>query len=78
MEPFISSVAVDPNDAVIARAIVALAHSLNMKVIAEGVEKEEDLEFIRSLHCDELQGNIFSRPLPAEDIAKLLAEEKHL
>jgi diguanylate cyclase (GGDEF)-like protein len=77
VEPFISSVAVDPNDAVIAKAIVALAHSLNMKVIAEGVEKEEDLAFIRSLCCDELQGNIFSQPLSAEDIAKLLAEGKH-
>ncbi|MGD1074599.1 MAG: EAL domain-containing protein [Thermodesulfovibrionales bacterium] len=77
VEPFISSIAIDPNDAVIAKAIVALAHSLNMKVIAEGVEKEEDLEFIRSLHCDELQGNIFSHPVPAEEIAKLLTSEKH-
>ncbi|MGD0886373.1 MAG: EAL domain-containing protein [Thermodesulfovibrionales bacterium] len=76
VEPFISSIAIDPNDAVIAKAIVALAHSLNIKVIAEGVEKEEDLEFIRSLHCDELQGNIFSHPVPAEEIAKLLAKEK--
>ena len=77
VEPFVSSIAIDPDDAAITRAIVAMAHSLNMKVIAEGVEKEEHMDFLRSLKCDELQGNIFCRPLPAEDVIKVLAEEKH-
>lgn len=76
VEPFVSSVAIDPNDEVITRAIVKMAHGLNMKVIAEGVEKEDHLEFLRSLGCDELQGNIFSRPLPAEEVIKLLTEDK--
>ncbi|MEJ2684301.1 MAG: EAL domain-containing protein [Candidatus Sulfobium sp.] len=78
VEPFVSFVAIDPNDAVIARAIVAMAHSLNMKVIAEGVEREEHLEFLRSLECDELQGNIFSYPVPAEDAARFLSGERML
>jgi diguanylate cyclase (GGDEF)-like protein len=76
VEPFVSFIAIDPNDAVIARAIVALAHGLNIKVIAEGVEREEHLEFLRSLNCDELQGNIFSHPLPANEVIKLLADER--
>jgi EAL domain-containing protein (putative c-di-GMP-specific phosphodiesterase class I) len=47
-----------------------------MKVVAEGVEKREQMQFIRSLKCDELQGNIFSLPLPPEEIGKLLKKEK--
>jgi diguanylate cyclase (GGDEF)-like protein len=72
VEPFISSVSFSSTDEVIARAIIALAHSLNMKVIAEGVEKKEQMQIIRSLKCDELQGNIFSLPLPPKEIGKLL------
>ena len=76
VEPFISSVSFSPTDEVIARAIIALAHSLNMKVIAEGVEKKDQMQIIRSLKCDELQGNIFSLPLPPEEISKLLKRVK--
>ena len=76
VEPFVSVIAIHPNDAVIARAIVAMAHSLNMKVIAEGVEREEHLEFLRSLECDEFQGNIFSRPIPAGEAAGFLSGER--
>jgi EAL domain-containing protein (putative c-di-GMP-specific phosphodiesterase class I) len=76
VEPFISSVSFSPTDEVIARAIIALAHTLNMKVVAEGVEKKEQMQFIRSLKCDELQGNIFSLPLPPEEIGKLLKKGK--
>jgi diguanylate cyclase (GGDEF)-like protein len=72
VEPFISSVSFHPTDEVIARAIIALAHTLNMKVVAEGVEKKEQMQLIRSLNCDELQGNIFSSPLVPEDVVKLL------
>ena len=78
VEPFISSVSVNSTEEVIARAVIALAHSLNMKVIAEGVERDEQLEFVRALHCDELQGNIFCTPLPADEIELLLREEKWL
>jgi diguanylate cyclase (GGDEF)-like protein len=76
VEPFISSVSFNPTDEVIARAVIALAHTLNMKVVAEGVEKKEQMQLIRSLKCDELQGNIFSLPLPPEEIGKLLKKEK--
>jgi diguanylate cyclase (GGDEF)-like protein len=76
VEPFISSVSFHPTDEVIARAIIALAHSLNMKVVAEGVEKKEQMQLIRSLDCDELQGNIFSLPLLPEEVVKLLEKSK--
>ena len=76
VEPFISSVSFSATDEVIARAIISLAHTLNMKVVAEGVEKKEQMALIRSLKCDELQGNIFSLPLPPEEISKLLKKVK--
>ena len=76
VEPFISSIAIEPNDAAITRAIVAMAHSLNMKVIAEGVERKDHMEFLRTLECDELQGNIFSHPVPARDAARFLSGER--
>jgi diguanylate cyclase (GGDEF)-like protein len=76
VEPFISSVSFSPTDEVIARAIIALAHTLNMKVVAEGVEKKDQMRIIRSLKCDELQGNIFSLPLSPEEISKLLKKAK--
>lgn len=77
VEPLISYVAENPCDVAIAKAIVQMAHSLNMKVVAEGVEKDEQLLFLRSLKCDLFQGNLFSRPLPADEMAKLLSEKKH-
>ena len=78
VEPFIASVSFHPTDEVIARAIIALAHSLNMKVIAEGVEQRDQIAFVRTLKCDEVQGNIISPPLTHEKAAQFLAEEKKL
>jgi diguanylate cyclase (GGDEF)-like protein len=73
VEPFVSSVTIGkPNDVVIAKMIIGMAHSLNMKVIAEGVEDNENLEFLRSIQCDELQGNILSHPIPPEEVVSLL------
>lgn len=78
VEPFVSCVTIGKSeDVVIANMIVGMAHSLNMKVIAEGVENNENLEFLRSIQCDELQGNIISHPLPAEEVVSLLQEGKN-
>jgi diguanylate cyclase (GGDEF)-like protein/PAS domain S-box-containing protein len=64
---FIRDATVEQHDAAIVRAIITLAHSLNLKVIAEGVETEEQLSFLRDLQCDEMQGYLLSKPLPAEE-----------
>ncbi len=60
---FIRDLLVDEQDAAIVRAIISMARSLNLKVIAEGVESEAQLEFLRSLGCDEIQGHLVSQPL---------------
>jgi diguanylate cyclase (GGDEF)-like protein/PAS domain S-box-containing protein len=73
---FVLSVTVDSNNAVVARAIVTMAHGLGLKALAEGVETQEQLDFLRSIRCDEAQGYLFSRPLPTEEATKLLAEGK--
>jgi len=72
---FINDVTTDPDDASLVTAIVGLARNLRLAVVAEGVETAEQLEFLNTLHCDEWQGYLFSKPLPADDFAKLLAEK---
>ena len=62
----------DPNDAVIARTIVALGHTLGLQVIAEGVETIEQLEFLREQSCDQMQGYYLSRPLAPRQLESLL------
>jgi EAL domain-containing protein (putative c-di-GMP-specific phosphodiesterase class I)/GGDEF domain-containing protein/CheY-like chemotaxis protein len=69
---FVSDITVNPGDAAIARAVVGMAHSLNMTVIAEGVETEAQLGYLRGLGCEEIQGYFFSRPLIENDFADLL------
>ncbi|HEX9136814.1 MAG TPA: bifunctional diguanylate cyclase/phosphodiesterase, partial [Nitrospirota bacterium] len=69
---FIRGVAVDPDDAVITTAIISMAKSLNLKVIAEGVENEAQMSFLRLHQCDEIQGYYFSQPLSAEEVADKL------
>ncbi|MDH5749198.1 MAG: EAL domain-containing protein [Rhodospirillales bacterium] len=69
---FIRDMTVDPEDASLVAAISAMAKSLKLKVIAEGVETKEQLDYLRSLGCDLIQGYFFSRPLPAEDFVKFL------
>ncbi|ANQ84657.1 putative signaling protein [Azoarcus olearius] len=70
---FVTDLATSAEDAAIALMIVSLAHSLNQTVIAEGVENEAQLDFLRRHGCDEMQGFLFSRPLPAAEFARLLA-----
>lgn len=69
---FIRGITHDDKKSSIVRAIIELAHSMNMKVVAEGVETGEESQFCKDLKCDELQGFLFSRPLPAEQFEDLL------
>lgn len=69
---FISDITTDSDDAAITRAIISMGHSLRLRVIAEGVETREQLEFLQALRCDEGQGNYFGRPSPAMEIEELL------
>lgn len=61
---FVDGLPSGEQDAQIARAIIAMAHSLNLAVIAEGVETQEQLDFLREHGCDEVQGYLFGRPMP--------------
>ncbi len=69
---FVQDVPGDADDSVITQAIIALAHSLGLKVVAEGVENEAQLNFLRNQGCEQVQGFIFSKPLPADAFATLL------
>jgi diguanylate cyclase (GGDEF)-like protein len=69
---FINEIASRPEDASIVRAIVSLAHSLKLKVVAEGVETGAQLDFLKTAGCDEYQGYHYSRPLPAEQFQRLI------
>jgi len=69
---FIRDIPSDSGDKQITRAIIAMAHSLKLKVVAEGVETQDQLAFLRAQHCDSAQGYLLHRPLPEEEIAKVL------
>jgi len=75
---FVTDITHNPDDAAIATAIIAMAHSLHMEVIAEGVETESQLNFLRQRQCDYIQGYYFSRPVPADDFRAMLCQGKHL
>jgi EAL domain-containing protein (putative c-di-GMP-specific phosphodiesterase class I) len=70
-QSFIRDSATNPHDAAIVRSVIDMGHSLNFKVIAEGVENSEQLAFLRANHCDEFQGYYFSEPLAAGEFAAL-------
>jgi diguanylate cyclase (GGDEF)-like protein len=69
---FIDGILSDENDKAVAGAVMSLGRALNLRVIAEGVETEAQAAFLRSINCDEIQGYLFSKPLPAAEIEELL------
>ena len=71
---FIREVTSNPQDAAITRTIIELAHSLSLRVVAEGVETQAQLAFLKDAGCDQIQGYLFSRPLPVETLERLLLE----
>jgi EAL domain-containing protein (putative c-di-GMP-specific phosphodiesterase class I) len=75
---FIKGIPEDPEDSAITKAIIAMAHSLDLRVVAEGVETEQQLQFLLRNGCDEMQGYLFSRPTTDETIETFLQEEKCL
>lgn len=70
--PFVQGIGVSEKDEAIARAIIVLAKNLGLQTIAEGVETEQQLSFLRQNMCDEIQGFYYYRPMPPEEIEKLL------
>ncbi|WP_205689097.1 EAL domain-containing protein [Bacillus subtilis] len=72
LNPFIRGLGQGREDLAITRAIIAMAHGLALKVVAEGVEDQQQMDFLRAEHCDEVQGYLISRPIEAEGLADLL------
>ncbi len=75
---FLQGIPADQDNAAITRAIVAMAHSLKLRVVAEGVETMEQLAFLQEIGCDEMQGFLFSRAVPAEEFQLIMREGKGL
>jgi diguanylate cyclase (GGDEF)-like protein/PAS domain S-box-containing protein len=73
---FVINIAHDEKDAAIAAAVIALANNMNLNSVAEGVETCEQLEFLKFQQCHEMQGYLFSKPLPAEALTNLLREKE--
>jgi diguanylate cyclase (GGDEF)-like protein/PAS domain S-box-containing protein len=75
---FVDNIESKSSSLAIVQAIISMAHGIGVKAIAEGVEKKSQLEILRKLGCDQLQGYIFSKPLPEKEIAELLKSGKRL
>jgi len=71
-QSFVRGIPESKDDEAIVEAIIAMAHSLHLKVVAEGVETKEQFDFLRTHGCDQIQGYYFSKPIPANEIVKLL------
>jgi EAL domain-containing protein (putative c-di-GMP-specific phosphodiesterase class I) len=71
-QSFVRQITANPDDTAIVTAVIGMGRSLNLRVIAEGVETRQEMEFLQAHQCDEAQGYYFSRPLPAQEFARLL------
>jgi EAL domain-containing protein (putative c-di-GMP-specific phosphodiesterase class I) len=74
-QSFVRDIAVDPDDAAIVSAIISIAQNLDLGVIAEGVETEEQLAFLRSRGCPEMQGFLMSPAVPAKEFIEMLQRQ---
>jgi diguanylate cyclase (GGDEF)-like protein/PAS domain S-box-containing protein len=75
---FVTDIPGDQNDKALVKAIIGIAHNLGLKVIAEGIETRDQLDFMLTQDCDEIQGFYFSKPLPVDGITELLKEGRRL
>ena len=75
---FVRDITTDMNDAAITLAVISMAHNLGLKVVAEGVETEEQLAFLAENGCDQIQGYYLAKPLPAADCAQAIVERRRL
>lgn len=73
-QSFVRNITSDPADAAVSQAIISMSHSLNLSTIAEGVETEAQMEFLRSRNCNEIQGFHFSRPVPEQEMERMMKE----
>lgn len=73
-QSFVRDITINPVNAAIAQATIAMSHKLDKTVLAEGVETEEQMQYLRRNECDEMQGYFFSKPIPADEIARLLQQ----
>jgi len=69
---FVITMLEDPNTATLVQTMISLAHSFRLKVVAEGVDSEEQAKMLRLLRCDQMQGYLFSKPLPNDALIALL------
>ncbi len=73
---FVREIPANPDDVALTQAVIAMAHSLRMMVVAEGVETQEQAELLREQGCDEFQGFLFGRPVLPEEFGRFLGREK--
>jgi diguanylate cyclase (GGDEF)-like protein/PAS domain S-box-containing protein len=73
-QSFVNNITTEPKDAAVSQAIISMSHSLQLKTVAEGVETTEQQEFLRARQCDEVQGFNYSRPVPEQEMERLLRE----
>jgi EAL domain-containing protein (putative c-di-GMP-specific phosphodiesterase class I) len=74
---FIDGLLANENDKAVTSAVISLGQKLNLRVIAEGVENDAQATLLRNINCDEMQGYLFSKPLPAEGVEELLKARSH-